>query len=280
MRIGFIGAGKVGCSLAKYLLVCGFNVCGFYSLSSVSAKQASQFTNSHAFETLEALVQECDCIFITVPDSQIVSVWSELMTLKLNNKLVGHCSGLLSSQVFSHKQVSYPFGFSLHPLYAIQDRFNSYISLHHAYFTLEANEGMIEQLLTLFKPLKNPIATIRTEKKALYHAACVLLSNHVIALAELGSQLFMHCGLDDQFAKQAWQPLFLDNAQALCHLGAKQALTGPVERGDVATIQQHLAALPDEIKPIYQYLSKVLINLSQQKHPDKDYQRLQLELSF
>ena len=56
------------------------------------------------------------------------------------------------------------------------------------------------------------------------------------------------------------------------------ALTGPVERNDANTIKQHLLNLPADIKPLYQQLSTVLLNLSRQKHPNRDYHQLELEL--
>lgn len=280
MKIGFIGAGKVGCSLAKYFVTKGLTVQGFYSRSNLHAQQASQFINGKVFTSLIELIEDCDCIFITVPDSQIAVVWSELSLMPIEDKLIGHCSGLLSSQVFQRNKTVFPRGFSLHPLYAIHDRFACDLSQQNIYFTLEAPDDVLKQLLSFFETVINSIATIQADSKPLYHAACVILSNQVIALAHIGSQLFNQCNLPEAFSQHAWHKLFIDNTQALCRVGAMQALTGPIERGDVATIKQHLAVIPADIKPIYQYLSHVLLNLSQQKHPERDYQRLQLELSF
>ncbi|GAA5108537.1 Rossmann-like and DUF2520 domain-containing protein [Orbus sasakiae] len=279
MKIGFIGAGKVGSTLAKYFISQGISVAGFYSQSFANAEQVCQFTGCKPYTSIAALLDDSDVILITVPDSQIANVWSELCLLPLNNKLVGHCSGLLSSDIFMFNQSVYPFGFSLHPLYAIYDRFTCYQSMHHAYFTLQSDsETVLNQLQHIFTALPNHISVIDGAQKSLYHAACVLLSNHVIALAQIGSDMLKQCGLDEQFSEQAWHPLFLGNAQSLCQYGTLAALTGPIERADVETIKQHLTALSPDIKPLYQQLSLVLLKISQQKHPQRDYQPLQLEL--
>ncbi|XKM14294.1 DUF2520 domain-containing protein [Orbaceae bacterium ac157xtp] len=278
MKIGFIGAGKVGCTLAKYFTIKGYTVAGFFSRNYDDSLQASQFTNSEAYLTLSRLVDACDCLFITVPDSQIALVWQELAQLSIKNKFIGHCSGLLTSALFKQADSHYSLGFSLHPLSAIYDRFNCYQTLNDVHFTLEASSTVNHQLLPFFKKLGNPIATLSPNHKALYHAACVVLSNHVVALAHMGSVLLMQCGLDNHFCNSAWHQLFIGNANNLCQSNPIQALTGPIERGDLATIQQHLAVLPTEYQSIYKQLSQILITISRQKHPEKDYKQLELEL--
>jgi Uncharacterized conserved protein len=278
MNIGFIGAGKVGCTLAKYFAMCGFKIAGFYSRSYQTAKEASEFTQTYAYSTLADLVNSCDCLFVTVPDSQIKIVWLALCHLPIKNKWIGHCSGLLTSKVFCDNTSVHPFAFSLHPLYAIYDRFDCYQNMPKAYFTLEANRNFIPQLQTFFSLLNNPIATLCARKKPLYHAACVMLSNQVIALAQIGVNLLTQCGLDSEFSEQAWRPLFFDNANTVHQVGIVDALTGPIERGDIETIKQHLAVMPTEFKDIYQQLSLILLNISRKKHPNRDYRQLELEL--
>ena len=44
MKIGIIGAGKVGFSVGKYLVERGIPVTGYYSRNPVSAKEAPEFT--------------------------------------------------------------------------------------------------------------------------------------------------------------------------------------------------------------------------------------------
>lgn len=278
MIIGFIGAGKVGCTLAKYFSLHGMQIGGFYSRSYIHAKEASEFTQTKAFSKLDDIVNECDCLLITVPDSQIKIVWLELCHLPIKNKWIGHCSGLLTSKIFRKNSSVHPFAFSLHPLYAIYDRFDCYQNMPKAYFTLEANRKFIPKLQAFFSLLKNPLAILPANKKPLYHVACVMLSNQVIALAQIGVNLLTKCGFDTEFSEQAWRPLFFENANTVYQVGIIDALTGPIERGDIETIKQHLAVMPTEFKDIYQQLSIILLNISRKKHPNKDYRQLELEL--
>ena len=87
MVIGFIGAGRTGCTLGKYLE--GYvTVAGYYSRTWQSADDAATFTQSRAFCDLETLVNSCDTIFITTPDGVISEVWECIRHYNLKDKIV------------------------------------------------------------------------------------------------------------------------------------------------------------------------------------------------
>ncbi|HAQ0789074.1 TPA: Gfo/Idh/MocA family oxidoreductase, partial [Enterococcus faecium] len=102
MNVGFIGAGKVGCSFGKYFQEHKIQVTGFYSKSEDSSLAASNFTSSKQYLNLRELVDENDTIFITTPDGQIQEVWQEIKNYQIKNKLICHCSGAISSDIFSN----------------------------------------------------------------------------------------------------------------------------------------------------------------------------------
>lgn len=100
MKAGFIGAGKVGFSLGKYLKERGTELTGYYSRSSRSAIEAAEFTDTKSYENLADIVNDSDTLFITVPDGAIGTVWEELRNLPIKDKNICHCSGSISSTVF------------------------------------------------------------------------------------------------------------------------------------------------------------------------------------
>ena len=79
MRIGFVGAGKVGFTLGKYMSERNVCVSGYYSRSEESARQASLFTHTKYYETLEELIESSDALFLTVPDGAIEDVWNSIL---------------------------------------------------------------------------------------------------------------------------------------------------------------------------------------------------------
>ena len=134
LNIGFIGAGKVGCSIGKYLAESGqagaLHVKGYYSRSSRSTKDAAHFTDSKAYESIAALTNECDVIFLTVPDGSIQGTWQQVKECEIRGKTICHCSGAMSSRdAFKGIEETGAFGYSIHPLFAVSDKYNAYKEL-------------------------------------------------------------------------------------------------------------------------------------------------------
>ena len=275
MKVGFIGAGKAGFSLGKYLRMHGTDVSGYYSKHDVSAKQAAEFTNTRAFDSLEQIARHSDFLWITTPDDQIAPVWEELRKLPLAKKCMGHCSGSLSSLVFAGRQEFDAYGVSIHPLAAFCEKEHSYGALADAVFTIEGDQQVLPGLKAWLGEMGNRVQGIETEKKSLYHCAAVTVSNHVTALFESGLAMLAACGFERGQAVQALLPLLHSNCENLTVQGLPNALTGPVERGDSGTILAHLAQLPEPDAALYKNLSKRLLPIAKEKHPDRDYTALQ-----
>ena len=275
MKIGFIGAGKVGCTLGKYFSQGGLELSGYYSRTKVSATEAAQFTNSNYYSDLLSLLEDSDFIFITVSDDKISSIWDQIKEMPIQSKIICHCSGSISSQIFSGINQYGAFGYSVHPLLAIHSKKDSYKSLHDALFTVEGDSTKMPQVIALLKGLGNSVQTIPTSAKRNYHAAAVFASNHIVALAQISIDLLMDCGFSQDAARQAITPLLTGNVANIVNVGTKAALTGPVERNDISTIQKHLSYLTPEQQTIYKELSKILVKIGLEKHPELDYGELQ-----
>ena len=101
MRIGIIGAGRVGVTMGKYLGDAGVEVSGFYSKTTQSAVQAAEFTDTTVYKSLQDIVEASDTLMITTPDGVISEVWDCIAGYDLTGKILCHCSGSLSSNVFS-----------------------------------------------------------------------------------------------------------------------------------------------------------------------------------
>lgn len=274
MRIGFVGAGKVGFTLGKYMTERNVCVSGYYSRTQESAIQASDFTHTKYYETLEELTASSDALFLTVPDGAIEEVWNSLKEYSLKGKCICHCSGAMNSAVFSGIDQMGAFGYSIHPLFAVHDRLQSYKEISQAYFTIE---GAREHLLfwkNFFESLGNPIRVIQAEQKALYHSAAVFASNLVTGLFETGVSLLQECGFDRKSGEEALRGLFLNNCGTVAEVGTEAALTGPVERSDLGTIRKHLDVLSGNKREIYIRLSEVLEEIARRKHPERDYTEL------
>lgn len=279
IRIGFIGAGRVGSSLGKYFRENGLDVSGYYSRTRTSAEAAASFTDTACHDSIESLIKDCNIIFLTVPDKEIENVWNEILVNDITGKIICHCSGAMSSDVFSDITSHGACGYSVHPLCAVDSATESYTALKDTYFTIEGTDEKLAFMKELIGGLGNRVSIIAPGDKIRYHAAAVLASNLVISLYDTACTLLTECGFSKGDAHMALSSLFSGNCANLMKKGAAGALTGPVDRNDTGTVIKHLNELSGNTKQIYRYLSLELIDTAQIKNPDTDYTYMRRILS-
>ncbi|PRR81556.1 Rossmann-like and DUF2520 domain-containing protein [Clostridium vincentii] len=275
IRIGFIGAGKVGFSLGKYFRDNNLNVIGYYSKNLDSAKEAAEFTDSKYYYDMENLVKECDTIFITTPDETIKKIWSSVKQLSIKGKIICHCSGSLSSRVFSNIEYYNSYGYSIHPMFAFNHKYNSYNDLDKAFFTIEGPLEKMDIIKNLILGIGNKIKVISAENKVKYHVASVIASNHVIALVQVAVEDLKQCGFNEEDALESLYPLISNNIKNIGSDGIINSLTGPIERADGGTIKNHLECLGDEDRELYKLLSRKLIRIAKKKNKDRNYRQIE-----
>ncbi|MBQ9014930.1 MAG: DUF2520 domain-containing protein [Firmicutes bacterium] len=283
MNIGFIGAGKVGCSLGKYLSTHGAAVAGYFDQNRQAAAEAAQFTGSRSYEDMQRLARDADLIFLTVPDGLIPQVFRQLCAESgdlLAGKFLCHCSGSISSrEAFAGIEETGAFGYSVHPLFAVSDRFETYKELGGAFFSLEGEPSHLDDMAAFLKGAGLTFQVIDPASKTKYHLAAVYASNLICGLIGQASQLLQECGFAPEDALKALTPLIAGNVEHALAAGPVQALTGPVERGDVTTLQKHLSVCESEDdRQLYLLLSRKLLDMAKEKHPERDYRELEVFL--
>ena len=253
MKIGFIGAGKVGFSLAKWLNINYHNVYSIYSLNIEDAKKLSEFSISEYCKSIDEIICNCDTLFLTVNDDSISDVVKELIKLNIKNKILIHTSGVLSSDIFNELNND-NYCYSIHPICAFNDKYESYKNLDNIYFTIEGNPKYIDELSKLFKNVK----VIDKKYKEKYHLASSIISNLVCSVINVGERLFNEIGIDD---KEIYNPLIINNINNIMDKGTRDALTGPIIRNDYNTVKKHISNLEGNDLLIYKYLGLNIINM-------------------
>jgi predicted short-subunit dehydrogenase-like oxidoreductase (DUF2520 family) len=195
--------------------------------------------------------------------------------LSIKNKIICHCSGSLSSEVFSNIESHNAFGYSIHPMFAISDKYNSHKKLKEAFITIEGSIKHIDFVKNMFYELGNKTKIISIKDKSIYHAASVVVSNHVIALVEEAVSLLHKYGFNEEEAIEALYPLIKNNISNIRDRGLIKSLTGPVERNDVETVERHLECLNNEDRELYKLLSKRLLRMAKLKNKDKCYGKIE-----
>lgn len=268
LRVAVIGAGKVGCSLGRYLgESAAVDVVGFCSRDESHAREAVEFAGGAVFVSPVEAAHAANLLLVTTPDTTIADVWDELARtahageVSLRDKLVVHCSGALSSSVFAGARELGAHVCSTHPLYAVSSRFDCWRELGRASFTLEGDDWAVDLMAGLLRARGNQVSRIAAGAKTRYHAAAVMASNLVVGLFDMAAGELVRCGFDRTEAEAALAPLFLGNAEHITADGIEASLTGPAVRGDHTTIDAHLACLDGRDRQAYQLLTEQLVDI-------------------
>ncbi|AOY77999.1 Rossmann-like and DUF2520 domain-containing protein [Clostridium formicaceticum] len=272
MKIGFIGAGKVGKSFGCYLKQNGFTIAGYYSRSIASSNEAAVLTHSCVYHGIKELAHSADVIMITTPDDMIQSTAVEIATIKepIGSKTFVHMSGTHSSNILMPIKETHPNAnlCSLHPLQAFANVQQALLELKNTVFSIEGDQLGRKCLSNIMEKCDNPYFLLAGENKVLYHAAACIVSNYLVTLMDHGLKLLEASGIDPQKGFEAMLPLIKGSLENIQSLGTANALTGPIARGDVETIKSHLNAMRHKklaTEEFYRYLGKETTKLAEFK---------------
>ena len=277
MKIGFIGAGKAGFTLGRYFAENGVELSGYFSRSRQSAEEAASFAGGNVFDDAQQLVMASDAVFITTPDAAIRQTYLSLRDVDLNGKQICHCSGALcAKEAFPDIRERGGRGYSIHPLFPISSKYESYKAIGSAYFTIEGDGFDTDGWRAFFERLGNSVKILSGEHKTEYHAACAVSSNLVCALIAQSTGLLAECGFSQEQALLALKPLITANIENVLKTDPTTALTGPVERCDCETVRRHMDCFDNETDlSLYRSASLKLVGMAQKKHPETDYSELE-----
>ncbi|MEZ4501419.1 MAG: Rossmann-like and DUF2520 domain-containing protein [Dehalococcoidia bacterium] len=269
-RIGVIGTGRLGASLALALDAAGHRVEALASLRGDSAHVlACRIEGATALDA-SALVDRCDLVFLTVPDGAVAPV-SEGLSWRRGQSVV-HCSGALGLDALESARSAGAEVGCMHPLQSFPDPRGTPEAFRGVTCGIEAAEPLGSRLEALTTVLGARPIRLEGVDRARYHAAAVFASNDVVALMQAARETWTAAGLSADEAVTALVPLLrgaVSNIEAASSL--EKALTGPVARGDVETVRRHLDALASEseVATLYRELAQALLRLRLDLPPER-----------
>ena len=231
MKISIVGAGRAGSSFANALSRVGHDV------DVVHHDDLSSITDP-------ALVIVC------VPDDAIAEVAARLVVR--DDRVVAHAAGSRTLEVLApHPRVG-----SLHPLMALPTGSDAERLIGATYCV--AGDPLVKEVAL---SLGGRVITLRDDQRTIYHAAAVVASNHLVAL--MGQVRSLAESID--LSLEDFLPLAQQTLVDVARFGPDDALTGPASRGDMATIDAHLAAIPESERATYVALANAAFELSEQR---------------
>ena len=232
MRVAIVGAGRAGSSFSVALRRVGHDV---------------QVVHHDQLEW----IQDVDLILLCVPDDAIADVSTRLAPDA--SRVVAHVAGSRNLDVLSpHPRVA-----SLHPLVPLPSTEVGATRLFGATYSVAGDALAVE----LVRSLDGRVIRLSDTQRTAYHATATVAANHLVVLLAHVARLAQSAGLElEDFLPLA--RLALEDVEAR---GPEAALTGPASRGDMATIDAHLDAIPEAERSTYVALAHAAFELAERR---------------
>ena len=274
-RITIIGTGRLGTALGYALSMTGFPIAALSDLDPASAEETRKIIGQGLpLKDIARASEMANVIFITVPDEAIKGCAQQLASSGTDwkNKIVLHCSGLHPARILQSLRQKGAETASCHPIQTFAGKKPALGTFSGIYFGLEGSRQALDWARDMASRLGAKTIILREGDKPLYHTACSVASNLMVALLEAAVSIAEKTGLDRQTALEMLFPLIKKTLHNVKKIGIEKALTGPLIREDISTVTSHLKALepyPD-LHNTYLALSSHGLEIAERLAPDHD----------
>ncbi len=268
-RVFIVGAGQVGRGLYRAFRAAGVEVIGLHSRRPSPAATSSG--------GLPGNVADANTVVLAVRDDQIDDAIASLIELRSGNQrrvspgtVVVHTSGGAEPSLISELPSMGLWGGTFHPLVPFANPERAPELLRRAWIGIDGDEPAKATSRRLAGHVGARTLDIPPGTKSIYHAAAVIGSNFPVVLAAVATRLLSDAGIPASSAARAVHSLMEGAVSNLADADPETVLTGPVVRGDSATVQRHLAALrhDPEARALYRRLSFAALDIASRRGTD------------
>ncbi len=268
--VSIIGTGSLGTALARALHKKGFPIKSLFNSTVLEAEKLSRSIGARSSGSFPVSADELgELVFLTVPDGRISDVALSMSELKTDytGSTFAHCSGNETSELLFPLKKKGASTAALHPLQTFTE-FSDAGDFEGIYFNLEGDKEAKKQLKDLAELLDAKVFEVSRKQKPYLHASAVFVSNYLVALLKGAEELAGLGGMDGKSIRKALLPLVektLENG-GTDELG--EVLTGPIARGDVATVKKHLELLDgtgeeaERLRTVYKVMGSQALSLA------------------
>lgn len=269
-----IGAGRVGSSMGFLLKQAGYAVACVAARVMTSAEMAASFIGAGEPTTdVVMAASKAPIVLITTPDRVIKEVCEKIANAVKPKAVVVHTSGAHSLDLLDTVAERGAYRAVIHPLQSMASKEQGIKNLPGSYFRIEADPEALSTVRDIVKALGGielvmPKWSPDKESAALYHAGAVAVSNYFVALVDYGLKFYQALGAEKNEALKAVLPLIRGTLHNIETLGIPDALTGPIMRGDVQTVRDHLHAMQmrtPELIPLYREMARQTVSVARDR---------------
>jgi predicted short-subunit dehydrogenase-like oxidoreductase (DUF2520 family) len=244
LRVGVIGAGRVGAVLGAALSAAGHEIVAAAGLSAASAERAARLLPGVPLRHADEVVAAADLVVLAVPDDTLPGLVAGLAETGAwrAGQLAFHTSGAHGLAVLAPAERAGVLPLALHPAMTFSGALEDADRLAGSPFGVTSRDAHRAVAETLVLEMGGEPFFVAEEDRRLYHAALVTGANHLVTLVAEAADLLRTAGIAEPARVLA--PLLtaaLDNGLRRGDRG----LTGPVSRGDAGTVADHLETLAE-----------------------------------
>lgn len=267
--IGLIGPGRAGVGLGLALTQAGYSV-RLHGRKKKSLPSPLTLTVSDG-DTPPPWIGETEVVVLAVRDDAITPLATALGKARAVSErhVVLHLSGAQGQEALGPLVSSRAALGSFHPLQTIVEPELAPSRLKGAWAAVEGMPRAVAAGEQIARDLGMHPFQIATKAKPIYHAGAVFASNYLVVVEAVAQRLLRHAGMSDADAWAALRPLVEGTIENLSRHEPREALTGPVVRGDTATIARHLESLAIDDAKLYRALGRAALELAQKQGMDE-----------
>ena len=256
-RIAIVGPGSLGSALAVLLHGAGFRIVELIAKDAPAALRRARKLALRVGARVTPLGQPlitADLVWLCVPDRQIQAC-GRCLAAKANweHKIVFHSSGALASDELAVLRKQGAAVASVHPLMTFVPR--SVPLLSHVPFAIEGDAKAVQLAKKIIHRLGGESFTIAKRNKAAYHAWGAFASPLMVAELVAAEVVAQSAGVPRERARRMMLPIVRQTIENYARLGPAASFSGPIVRGDAATLTKHLQTLRKTRGPTDVYLA-------------------------
>lgn len=284
LTVGIISAGRVGTALGAALAAARHDVVAAYAPSTTSQERAARRLPAARLGGLPDVVAAAQLIVLAVPDTELPAVIEQVAAVVRPGQIVAHTAGAHGVGILAPVAAAGGLVLAIHPAMTFVDTDDDVRRLASSCFGITAADEIGDAVAAaLVLELGGTPVHIAESQRTLYHAALALGANNLNALIT-DAVTALQAAVDGPdhradratvdggslgLAEQILAPLVRASLENVLAAG-REALTGPVARGDLATVQRHLSALAELSDPgvAQGYRAMAARAAAQHGHPD------------
>ncbi|HVO87798.1 MAG TPA: DUF2520 domain-containing protein [Casimicrobiaceae bacterium] len=267
LRIGFIGAGRLGTALAWSLAQHDLRVVAATSPIAADAQRfVAPLRDCAILPTAQAVVDRCNLVFVTTPDTAIAGAAADARW-RAGTAAV-HCSGVTEVGALDCAARDGALIGGFHPMQTFGDPAAAVRSLPGCTITIEAPEPLNTTLVEIAQRLDCRVNRLPPGMRGRYHAAAGYTSQFINALFAEAAKIWQSWGATQEDAVRALLPLARGTLESIASAGVAEGMPGPVSRGDIGSIEKHMAALTplgEDVLEFYRIVCDRTIPLGMQR---------------